>query len=67
MKSFFIDGAALSEPRSDAPDNIARGFLKQHASMFSLAGANLQLTHEDNDGPTTFLEYFPDGQRDQGI
>jgi len=58
LKNFFIDGAALSEPQSDAPDNIARGFLKQYASMFSLAGANLQLTHEDNDGGTSFLEYF---------
>src|SRR6266850_612309 len=58
MKNFFIDGAALSESQSDAPDNIARGFLKQYASMFSLAGANLQLTHEDNDGGTSFLEYF---------
>jgi Zn-dependent metalloprotease len=58
MKNFFIDGAALSEPRSDTADNIARGFLKEHASMFLLSDASLKLTHEDNDGPTKFLEYF---------
>ncbi len=58
MKNFFIDGAALTEPRSDMPDKIARGFLKEHASMFSLTGASLKLNHEDNDGPTKFLEYF---------
>jgi Zn-dependent metalloprotease len=58
MKNFFIYGAALSEPRSDTADNIARGFLKKHASMFSLTDANLKLTHEDNDGPTKFLEYY---------
>lgn len=57
MKNFFIDGAPLSEPRSDTADNIARGFLKEHASMFSLTDASLKLTHEDNDGPTKFLEY----------
>lgn len=58
MKNFFIDGAALSQPRSDTADNIARDFLNQHAPMFSLTGAKLQLNHEDNDGPITFLEYF---------
>jgi Zn-dependent metalloprotease len=58
MKNFFIDGAALSQPRSDTADNIARDFLNQHAPMFSLTGAKLRLNHEDNDGPTKFLEYF---------
>ena len=32
MKNFFIDGATLSEPRSDTADNIARGFLQRHGS-----------------------------------
>jgi Zn-dependent metalloprotease len=57
MKNFFIDGAPLSEPRSDTADNIARDFLKKHASMFSLTDASLKLNHEDNDGPVKFLEY----------
>jgi Zn-dependent metalloprotease len=57
MKNFFIDGASLSEPRSDTADNIARGFLKEHAPMFSLTDAGLKLTHEDNDGTIKFLEY----------
>jgi hypothetical protein len=39
MKDFFIDGAALSQPRSDIADNVARDFLNQHATMFSLTGA----------------------------
>jgi extracellular elastinolytic metalloproteinase len=58
MKNFFIDGAALSQPRSDTADNIARDFLNEHAPMFLLTGAKLQLNHEDNDGPISFLEYF---------
>jgi Zn-dependent metalloprotease len=57
MKNFFVEGAALSQPRSDTADNVARDFLTQHAPMFSLTGAKLQLNHEDNDGPVTFLEY----------
>jgi Zn-dependent metalloprotease len=60
MKNFFIDGAALSAPQSDTADNIARGFLKQHASVFSLSGAevaDLAMTGEDNDRGTTFLKY----------
>lgn len=61
MKNFFIDGAALSEPRSDTADGIARGFLRRHSSLFALSSAdvaNLALTNEDSDGPITFLEYF---------
>jgi hypothetical protein len=60
MKSFFIDGAPLSAPESGAPDGIARGFLKQHASLFALSDegvANLKLNREDNDRGTTFLNY----------
>lgn len=60
LKNFFVDGAALSEPRSDTPDNVARGFLRQRASMFALTDAgvsNLKLNKEDNDEGTTFLEY----------
>ena len=61
MKNFFIDGAALSEPQSDTANNIARNFLERHASVFALSGAdvaNLELTNEDNDRGTAFLEYF---------
>jgi hypothetical protein len=60
MKSFFIDGASLSAPQSDTADNIARGFLKQHASLFALSGADvasLKATGEDSDQGTTFLKY----------
>ena len=61
MKNFFIEGGALSEPRSDTANNIARNFLEQHASVFALSGAdvaNLELTNEDNDRGTSFIEYF---------
>lgn len=60
MKSFFVDGAALSAPESGAPDGVARGFLKQHNSLFALtdeAVAELKLNREDNDRGTTFLNY----------
>jgi Zn-dependent metalloprotease len=60
MKNFFVDGATLSAPQSDTADNIARGFLKQHASLFSLSRADvasLAVTGEDNDQGTTFLKY----------
>jgi Zn-dependent metalloprotease len=60
LKNFFVDGAALSEPQSDTPDNIARGFLKQHASLFALSGSDsdrLALVNEDLDKGTSFLKY----------
>jgi Zn-dependent metalloprotease len=60
MKNFFIDGAPLSEPRWDTPDNNARNFLKQQAQLFALsdsAVASLKLNKEDNDRGTTFLDY----------
>lgn len=60
MKNFFIDGAPLSEPQADTPDNIARSFLDQQASLFLLSGAEvakLKLTKEDVDEGTTFLSY----------
>lgn len=60
LKNFFINGAALSEPRSDTADNIARGFLDRHGSLFALGGASaeeLLLENEDNDRGTTFLSY----------
>lgn len=59
MKNFFIDGATLSEPRSDTANNIARNFLQEHASVFALGDvSSLELTNEDNDRGTVFLEYF---------
>jgi Zn-dependent metalloprotease len=60
MKNFFIEGATLSAPQSDMPDNVARGFLKSRASLFALteAGvAGLKIDREDNDEGTTFLGY----------
>ena len=60
MKNFFIDGAALSDPQSDTADNVARGFLKRHASLFALSDrdvGNLSLVVEDLDNGTTFLKY----------
>ena len=41
MKNFFIDGGTLSAPQSDTADNIARGFLRQHASLFALSDADV--------------------------
>jgi Zn-dependent metalloprotease len=61
VKNLFIDGAPLSAPQSDSADNIARGFLQQHTSLFALSAADvasLKLTNEDNDGPIDFLEYY---------
>ena len=58
VKNLFVDGGTLSQPQSDTADNIARGFIRRHAAMLSLPGANLKLTHVDDGGPVTFLEYF---------
>lgn len=61
MKNFFIDGATLSEPQSDSANNIARNFLERHSSLFALSKADvntLELSNEDNDRGTVFLEYF---------
>jgi Zn-dependent metalloprotease len=60
MKNFFIDGATLSAPQSDLPDNIARNFLSGRASLFALTNvgvAELKLNKEDNDAGTAFLDY----------
>ena len=60
MKNIFIEGASLSEPRSDTADNVARGFLNEKAQIFALRNAdvaNLKLVKEDNDSGTAFLEY----------
>jgi Zn-dependent metalloprotease len=60
MKNFFIDGGTLSDPQSDTADNIARGFLARHGSLFALSGRGveeLKLDNEDNDHGTTFLNY----------
>ena len=57
MKNFFIDGAALSEPRSDTADNVARNFLNRHGSLFAASSQDLKLENEDNDQGTTFLNY----------
>ena len=61
MKSLFVDGGTLSEPRSDTANNIARNFLERHSSLFALPGASgeeLLLENEDNDQGTTFLNYM---------
>ena len=60
LKNFFIDGGTLSDPQSDTADNIARGFLARHSSLFALSGPNvadLKLENEDNDQGTAFLNY----------
>jgi Zn-dependent metalloprotease len=60
MKNFFMEGATLSGPQADLPDNIARGYLKSRASLFALAEsgvASLKLNREDRDEGTTFLNY----------
>jgi len=60
LKNFFIDGGTLSDPQSDTADNIARKFLKQNNSLFTLSSASvddLKLENEDNDQGTTFLSY----------
>jgi hypothetical protein len=67
MKAFFIEGASLSEPQSEAPDKVARGFLKRQAELFALTASgidSLKLEREDPDQGTTFLEY---SQRVGGI
>ena len=59
MKNFWIDGATLSEPRSDTANNIARNFLAENAGVFALQDvSSLELSNEDNDRGTVFLEYF---------
>ncbi len=60
MKNFFIEGAALSEPKSDSANNIARGFLNRQDRLFAIRSAdeaNLKLLKEDKDRGTVFLEY----------
>ena len=60
LKNFFVDGAALTGPQSDLPDNVARGFLRRQAALFGLSNAavnSLKLENEDNDRGTTFLDY----------
>jgi Zn-dependent metalloprotease len=60
LKNFFVEGDALSAPRADLPDNIARNFLKGNASLFALTTAgvgSLKLTRDDNDQGTSFLDY----------
>jgi len=60
IKNLFIQGATLSEPRSDTADNIARGFLARNSALFALRSAdagNLRLINEDSDRGTNFLEY----------
>jgi Zn-dependent metalloprotease len=60
LKSFFIEGAALSEPQEGTADGIARQFLNENGKLFALSKAdvaNLKLDKEDNDQGTTFLDY----------
>lgn len=60
LKSLFVEGAPLSAPQADVPDNIARNFLRGRAALFGLSKADvnsLKLEKEDNDRGTTFLDY----------
>jgi extracellular elastinolytic metalloproteinase len=59
-KMVFNSAGALSDPRSDLPDSIARGFLADHPAMFGLDRNQIfemKLRNEDNDQGTTFLNY----------
>src|SRR6185503_4798592 len=50
MKNLFIDGATLSEARSDTADNVARGFLNRNEQLFALRTADeasLKLINDD--------------------
>jgi Zn-dependent metalloprotease len=60
IKNLFVEGGTLSDPQSDSADDIARGFLDRHNSLFALArsGAkDLKLEKEDLDRGTSFLSY----------
>lgn len=60
LKSFFLDGGALTGPQADLPDDIARGFLRRQAALFGMSGAavgELRLENEDEGRGTTFLDY----------
>lgn len=60
VKSLFVEGGALSEPESDTADNIARGFLGRHTTLFALGkgtAKDLKLENEDLDRGTSFLRY----------
>jgi len=59
-KMVFNSEGALSDPQSDQPDSIARGFLDDHSTMFGLDRSQIfemKLKNEDNDQGTTFLNY----------
>ena len=61
MKNLFIDGGTLSEPESDTPDNIARGFLNRHADLFAIKAADnssLKLMKEDNNVQSVVAKTF---------
>lgn len=60
LKSLFVEGATLSAPQANVPDNIARNFLRGRSALFGLSNADvntLKLQREDNDRGTTFLDY----------
>lgn len=60
LKNFFVEGAALTGPQADVPDNIARGFLRGRSALFVLTDAgvsSLKLNREDSDEGTSFLDY----------
>ncbi|HEY0172525.1 MAG TPA: M36 family metallopeptidase [Pyrinomonadaceae bacterium] len=60
LKNLFVDGAALTPPQSNAPDNIARGFLRRQAALTGLSNADvnaLKLENDDDDNGTNFLDY----------
>ena len=59
-KMVFNSEGPLSDPRSDLPDSIARGFLADHPGMFGLSRnqiLEMKLMNEDNDRGTSFLNY----------
>ncbi len=59
-KVFFNYGAPLSQASSEAPDDVARGFLSNNSDVFGLSKREirqLNLENEDNDRGATFLAY----------
>jgi extracellular elastinolytic metalloproteinase len=59
-KMVFNSKGALSDPQSDHPDSIARGFLADHPGMFGLSRnqiLEMRLMNHDNDRGTSFLNY----------
>jgi len=59
-KMFLREGRALTAPSAQPPEEIAKGFLRSHAAIFSLAGAeldNLRILISDGAGDASFVAF----------